>query len=73
MAKVEDEDEPVMDYKTVRQFYQLVTMLVHDLRKPHRAVEEGAAWDYFVNVCADVPQPDSNQLKLAFMMETADA
>lgn len=66
-AKWDGEEEPIMDYKTVRQLYQLVTMLEHDLRKPHRAVEEGAAWDFFVNVCADIPQPDAKQNKFEFM------
>lgn len=70
-SKWDDEEEPIMDYKTVRQLYQLVTMLEHDLRKPCRIVEEGAAWDYFANVCADVPQPDVTQRKFVFMESPA--
>lgn len=69
IARWDDEDEPVMDYKTVLQLYQLVVMLKHDLQNPELAIEEGAAWAFFANVCSDIPQTKSNQRKFEFITE----
>jgi len=54
------------DYKKLRNFYQLIVMLKHDLgnNAASREVEYQAAFNFFHNGCNDIPQPDAAQLKL---------
>lgn len=64
----EDEDKSYMSYQTLRKFYQLVTMLNHDVRKEavKEQLEIEAAFTFVENICADIPQPDSIQKKFEF-------
>jgi hypothetical protein len=58
-----------MDYGTLRHLYQLLVMLVHDVRPEavKSELEFGAAFHLLVNACGGVPQPHARQLKFAFM------
>jgi hypothetical protein len=51
-----DIDDPELDYKFLRQLYEYVTILNHDFgdRRPERAVEDAAAFDFFMNTCGDI-------------------
>ena len=55
-------------YRWLRRLYQLIVMLVHDLRSEavESEIEHHAAFNLFENCCADIPRPDALQLKLAF-------
>lgn len=60
-----------MSYKELRQLYQLIVMLVHDLRREaiRAEIEYQAAWALFVNVCSDLTEKEYPQRKFAFMSE----
>ena len=60
-----------MDYKELRQLYQLIAMLKHDLRRAaiEKEVEYKAAWALFVNVCSDLTDKVYPQMKFPFMTE----
>lgn len=55
-----------LDYKTLRNLYELVVQNDHDFRREavRQELEFQAAWAWIVNLCADVPQPDKTQTEL---------
>jgi hypothetical protein len=55
-------DEP-MPYADLRKLYQLIVMLKHDTCEEAivSEVAHNAAFDFFVNICREVPQPDAIQ------------
>ena len=55
-----------MDYFKLRKLYQLVVMLSHDTGNPSQELEHQAAFSFFANVCADIPQPDAFQKRFEF-------
>lgn len=56
----DDESEPTMSYHSLRRLYALVRLLEHDLTpdKAQAEVEHQAAFNYFSNLCADIPTAD---------------
>lgn len=55
-----------LDYKTLRNLYELVVQNDHDFRRQavKSALEFWAAWAWIVNLCAEVPKPDKTQAEL---------
>ncbi len=43
------------DYTLLRQLYEYVTILAHDFKDPEKEVEHHAAFQFFENVCSDIP------------------
>lgn len=56
----DEESEPTMSYQSLRHLYALVRMLEHDLTqdKAQAETEHQAAFNYFSNLCADIPTAD---------------
>ena len=57
-----------MPYRTLRIFYKLIVQLKHDLATENvrHEVEWQAAFNFFANCCAGIPEPEDAQLELAF-------
>lgn len=55
-----------MDYSKLRKLYQLIVMLSHDTEDPSKELEHQAAFQFFANVCSDIPQPDAYQKRFEF-------
>jgi hypothetical protein len=53
----EDGETPTMTYEELRRLYALVRMLEHDLtpEKAQAEVEHQASFNFFSNLCADIP------------------
>lgn len=65
--------DEVLPYADLRDLYQLIVMLEHDLRPEavRAEIEHCAAFDFFANVAADIPQPDFYQPSLPFPDDVA--
>lgn len=57
----DEEGEPTMSYQSLRRLYALVRLLEHDLTpdKAQAETEHQAAFNYFSNLCADIPTADA--------------
>ena len=55
-----------MPYRTLRILYKLIVQLVHDLSRVNitKELEFQAAFNFFANCCADIPEPEDAQLEL---------
>lgn len=64
-----------MDYGILRQFYQLIVMLNHDLQREaiRKELEHDAAFTFFANVCAAIPQPVAIQRMFSFANDSSMA
>lgn len=60
-----------MDYSKLRKLYQLIVMLSHDTEDPSQELEHQAAFHFFANACADIPQPDTYQKRFEFAVTPA--
>jgi hypothetical protein len=58
-----------MPYGELRTLYKLVSQCDHNFRTEAvlGEIEHNAAFDFFENICVDIPRPDTLQLKLPLL------
>lgn len=60
----EEMKSPDYPYQTLRNLYQLIVMIKHDIQGRDKHVERHASFAFFENTCSDIPRPDAIQLEL---------